>query len=300
MGQPARIAQQAGRWALVDSIPFQMPVYCKDSPALFAVFGINADKARKLIPGNEIHPFRLWNKGLLVVSVIDYLNTNIGRYIEFSIAIACTHGARPAPRLLPGLFMNHYGTGQWVFDLPVSTEVSVKGGKGIWGMPKHQANLNYIIGDKVVSSQYDQDGMFAVKIEVERPGSAWLPVGMTGVNYCGFRGMMYKSSVYFKGKLGFSLLKKGSAKLTIGDHPRVQALKGLEIDPEPLLSAFLPAANGVLDDHFECWFMSEAQKQKQIPEGMESVVDLGQGQEWLAPPVPIHEDTVIPAAFAGS
>ncbi len=295
MGHPARIDQQAGRWALVDSIPFQMPVYCKDSPALFAVFRINADKAAKLIPGNEIHPFRLWNKGLLVVSVIDYLNTNIGRYIEFSIAIACTQGSRPAPRLLPAIFMGHYGTGQWVFDLPVSTEVSVKGGKGIWGMPKHQGNLNYMVGDKVVSSQYDQDGMFAVKIEVDRPKSSWLPVSMTGVNYCGFRGMLYKSSVYFKGKLGFSLLKKGSARLTIGDHPRVQALKGLEIDPDPLFSAFLPAANGVLDDHFECWFMSEAQRQTVVPEGMESVVNLGQGQEWLAAPVPVNDSVAVPA-----
>ncbi len=294
MGQPARLEQQAGRWALVDGIPFRMPVYCRNSPALFAVFSINADKARKLIPGNEIHPLRLWNRGLLVVSVIDYLDTNIGRYIEFSIGIACTHGPRPAPRLLPALFLGHYGTGQWVFDLPVSTEVSVKGGKGIWGMPKHQGNLNYVIGHDVVSSQYDQDGMFAVKIEVQRPRSTWLPVSMTGVNYCAFRGLLIKSSLYFHGKVGFHLFKKGSARLTIGDHPRVQALKGLEIDPDPILAAFLPAANGVLDDHFESWFLSEAKLPTVVPEGMESVVNLGQSQEWLAPPDPIS-DPAAPA-----
>ena len=290
MGQPARLEQQAGRWALVDCIPFRMPVYCRDSPALFAVFSINADKARKLIPGNEIYPVRLWNRGLLVVSVIDYLDTNIGRYIEFSIAIACTHGARPAPRLLPALFMGHYGTGQWVFDLPVSTEVSVKGGKGIWGMPKHQANLNYIVGDDVVSSQYDQDGLFAVKVEVQRPKSAWMPVKMHGVNYTAFRGMLFKSGVYFHGKLGFHLFKKGSAKLIIGDHPRVQPLKDLEIDPDPILAAFLLQANGVLDDHSESWFISEAKRPAAPPEGMESVVNLGQGQEWLAAPVPISDE----------
>lgn len=287
-----RIDQQAGRWALVDSIPFQMPVYCRNSPALFAAFTINADKARKLIPGNEIHPVRLWNKGLLVVSVIDYRDTNIGKYIEFSIAIACTHGSKPAPRLLPALLMKHYGTGQWVFDLPVSTEVSVKGGKGIWGMPKHQGNLNYIIGVDKVSSQYDQDGMFACKIEIDRPRSTWLPVNASGVNYCAFRGMLVKSSVHFKGKLGFNLMKKGSARLTLGDHPRVQPLKDLEISPEPLLAAFLPQANGVLDDHFESWFLSEAKLPTVVPEGLESVVNLGQGQEWLTPPVPIADDAV--------
>jgi hypothetical protein len=295
MGQPARIRQQEGRCALVDGIPFRMPVYCRNSPALFAVFKINPDKARKLIAGNEIHPLRLWNRALLVVSVIDYIDTNIGRYIEFSIAIACTHGAKRAPRLLPALLMNHYGTGQWVWDLPVSTEVSVKGGKGIWGMPKHQANLNYMVSDSMVSSQYDQDGIFAVKIEVDRPKSNWLPVNMTGVNYCAFRGMLFKSKVYFKGKLGLRLMKKGSARLFIGDHPRVQPLKELEIDPNPLLAAFLPAANGVLDDHFDCWFLSEPQPPAPNFEGMESVVNLGQSQAWLAPPAPLSDEESLRA-----
>jgi Acetoacetate decarboxylase (ADC) len=289
MAQPARLEQQAHRWALVDGIPFELPVYCRNSPALFAVFSIDADKARKLIPGNEIYPIRLWNRGMLVVSVIDYLETNIGRYIEFSIAIACTHGSRPAPRLLPGLFMSHYGTGQWVFDLPVSSEVSVKGGKGIWGMPKHQANLDYAIGEDVVSSRYDQDGMFAMKIEVQRPKSCWVPVRMRGVNYSAFRGMLFKSAVFFSGKLGFHLFKRGSAKLIIGDHPRVQPLKELDISPDPILAAFLPQANGVLDDHTESWFLSENSLPATPPEGMEAVVNLGQSQEWLAPPVSVKD-----------
>ena len=288
MGQPARIDEQAGRWAVVDDIPFHMPVVCRNSPALFAVFSINAEKARALIPGNEIHPMRLWKKGLLVVSVIDYVDTTIGKYIEFSIAIACTHGSKPAPRLLPAIFQGAYGTGQWVFDLPVSSEVSVKGGKGIWGMPKHQANLNYVIGEKTVSSQYDADGQFAVKIEIERPQNVSLPLRASGVNYCAFRGLLMKSTVYFTGKLGFSFMKKGSGRLILGDHPRVQALKGLEIDPEPLATAFVPRANGVLDDHFESWFLSETQPAA-AAEGLKSVVDLGQSQEWLAPPVPISE-----------
>ena len=290
MAQPTRLAQQAGRWAMVDRIPFKLPVYCRNSPALFAIFSIDADKARRLIPGNEVHPVRLWNRGLLVVSVIDYLDTNIGRYIEFSIGIACTHGSHPAPRLMPTLFLNHYGTGQWVFDLPVSTEVSVKGGKGIWGMPKHQANLNYIIGNDVVSSQYNQDGMFAVKIEVQRPKSCWMPVRMRGVNYSGFRGMLFKSTIYFHGKLGFHLFKSGSAKLILGDHPRVQPLKHLDIRPDPIFAAFLPEATGVLDDHTESWFLSETTLPATPPEGMETVVNLGQSQEWLAPPVPIPDD----------
>ena len=166
MAVPRRLQKQRGLHALVDGIPFNMPVESKDASALMAVFSINADKARELLPGQEIHPFRLWKKALLVVTVINYKDTVIGKYIEFSVAIACTHGSKPAPPLLPGLLMKWYGTGQYVYDLPVSTEISVKGGKGIWGMPKHQANLDFIVGERRVSSQYDLDSHLAVKIEI--------------------------------------------------------------------------------------------------------------------------------------
>jgi hypothetical protein len=252
-----------------------------------AAFSINADKARALLPGNEIYPLRLWNKGVLVITVIDYRDTVIGKYIEYSIAIACTHGSRPAPRLLPAVLMNSYGTGQYVYDLPVSTEISVKGGKGIWGMPKHQANLDFLISDSTVSSQYDKDGQFAMKIEIQKPRKAWFPLSMAGVNYCQYRGMLMKSSLYFKAKAGFTFRKKGAAKLTIGDHPRVRALKDLEVNEDSIFTAFIPAANGVLDDHYESWFLSFPEPPQARPEGFESVIDLGLGEEWLAPPKPL-------------
>ena len=289
MSIPRRLKKQSGRYSLVDGIPFHLPIYCRNSPCLMAAFSINAEKARQLLPGNEIYPLRLWNKGVLLITVIDYRDTVIGKYIEYSIAIACTHGPRPAPRLLPALLTQNYDSGQYVYDLPVSTEISVKGGKGIWGMPKHQANLNFIITDKTISAQYDKDGQFAMKIEIDNPGKAWMPVNMAAVNFCQYRGMLMKSSIFFKAKAGFSLFKKGAARLTIGDHPRVRGLKELEIGKDPIFTAFIPAANGLLDDHYEAWFLSFPQPPTQRPEGFESVIDLGLSQEWLSPPKPLDD-----------
>lgn len=281
--RPKRLKTQANRYALVDGISFKLPVSSARSPALMAVFSIDADKAAALLPGNELHPFRLWRRGLLVITVIDYRETNIGKYIEYSIAIACTHGERAAPRLIPALLMKTFGTGQYVFDLPVSTEVSVKGGKGIWGMPKHQANLDFLIGDDWVSSQYDLDGQMLMRIDVATPKNAWLPVNTGAVNYCAFRGMLMASYIYFKGKLGFKL-GRNAARLTIGEHPRLAPLKDLDISEHALFSGFFPETAGVLDDHFECWFLSEEQAQTIPMEGLESIVDLEQKQEWLTPP----------------
>jgi acetoacetate decarboxylase len=284
MAIPKRVLAATGRYSLVDGIPFKLPISCEKSPVLMAAFPINAEKAAALMPGNEIFPLRVWNRGLLVITVVDYRVTTIGKYIEYSIAIACTHGAKAAPRLLPALLMKTYDTGQYVYDLPVSTEISVKGGKGIWGMPKHQASLDFIIGDNTVSAQYDCDGHFAMKIEIARPRKTWLPINLGAINFCEFRGMLFKSYIYFRGEVGMELFKRAQATLTIGDHPRVKALKTLEIDSKPIFTAFIAEAKGVLDDHGESWFMSYSQPPTVRPEGLESVVDLGLSEKWLPPP----------------
>jgi hypothetical protein len=285
MRVPRRLKQQAGRYALVDEIPFSLPVNSERTPALMAVFPIDARRAAELLPGDEVHPVRISGQsGLLVITVVNYEITDIGRYIEFSIAIACTHGARAAPPLLPGILRRLYGTGQFVYDLPVSTEISVKGGKGIWGMPKHQANLDFVVSKRTVSSQYDLDGQLAMRIEIDRPRFARFPVSAAAVNYCAFRGMLMKSYIYFRGRCGINLPFSRSARLEIGDHPRVAPLKELRIAPKPLITLWLPETGGMLDDHYESWFLSYPEPPSRPPEGLESVVDLGLGQEWLSPP----------------
>lgn len=282
---PRRQRRLAGRHALVDGIPFRMPVNSAHTPALMAAFTVDADRAAELLPGGEVHPFRLpRNRGVLMITVVDYRTTDIGKYVEFSIALACTRGPRPAPVLLPGLFRRLFGTGQFVVDLPVSSEISVKGGKGIWGMPKHQANLDFVITDDVVSSQYDKDGLLAMKIEIDRPRMAQLPISVGAVNYCAFRGMLMKSSVFFKGRMDVAFGPQAGARLYLGDHPRMDPLRALDIASRPLFTAFLEDSEGVLDDHYEGWFLTYDQAPIERPEGLESVIELGLSEEWLDPP----------------
>ncbi len=280
-----RIERLRGRHALVDGIPFRLPVDSSDTPALMAAFPISAARAAELIPGEEVHPLQLGGDlALLVITVVDYRTTDIGSYIEFSIAIACTHGLQRAPALLPALLRGRYGTGQFVVDLPVSTEVSVKGGKGIWGMPKHQANLDFVIRDDKVWSQYDLDGQLCCRIEVDMPRWTGLPVSTAAVNYCAFRGMLNKSSIHFRGRAGLKVPLTRSARLTLGDHPRMEPLSQLRVRERPLFAGYFPSTRGILDDHMESWFLTFNQPPTTAPEGLESVIGLGLGQEWLAPP----------------
>ena len=282
---PKRIKRYTGKYALVDHIPYHMPISATDSPALMAGFSCDWEKANALIPGNEVHALRLPNgKAALLITVINYLHTSIGKYIEYSIAIGCTHGSKPAPRILNTVLMKTYGTGQYILDLPVSSEISVKGGKGIWGMPKHQANLDFVVSDTTVSSQYEKDGQFAFRIEMERPKHASLKIKVGTTNYCRFRNMLMASYIYFQTSAGINLFGKAKANLYIGDHPNVSFLKDIGINPDPFFTIYMPQANGILDDHFECWFMTFDEPPLEMPEGLESVFGLGKGEDWLPAP----------------
>ena len=286
---PRRQRRLAGRHALVDGIPFRMPVDSVDTPALMAAFPVEAEEAARLLPGGELHPLRLLDgRALLVVTVIDYTSTDIGSYVEFSLALACTHGPRPAPPLLPGLLHRPFGTGQFVLDLPVSSEVSVKGGKGIWGMPKHQANLDFVVTATTVSSQYDVDGRLGARIEIDRPGPSALPIRLGAANYCTFRGMLVRSSVYVEGTADVAFGRRAGARLVLGDSPYVAPLHSLGIAERPLFTVFLRSTRAVLDDHVESWFVTGEEAGRTYGEPLESVVGLGLSTAWLDPP------TVVP------
>ena len=51
------------------------------------------------------------------------------------------------------------------------------------------------------------------------------------------------------------------------------------------MTAFVPEATGVLDDHIESWFLSLPEMPARAPEGFETVMNLGLGEEWLAQPM---------------
>ena len=285
---PRRQERLRGQHARVDGIKYSMPVNSDDSPVLMAAFPIDKRAAAAVLPGTELRPFSLGGKGLLVVTVVNYRSTDIGKYIEYSLAIAVTHGSRPAPPLLPLAFQKTFGLGQFVVDLPVSSEVSVKGGKGIWGMPKHQASLDFVVTESTVSAQYDDAGKLGCFVEIERRRPMGIPLKLAASNYCAFRGMLMKSDIYFEATGDIALGREAKARLVLGDAPGVAPLKALRPADKPVFTAYLPEAHGVLDDHFEAWFLTAATAEEaaRIPAGdpLESVVGLGQGQQWLAAP----------------
>ena len=294
MSFPRRVRWLEGRYANVDGIPFEMPVRTQTSPALFAAFTIDSSAARAMLPGQELHPVELFGRGVLVLAVVNYLDTTIGKYVEFCIGVLCARGYAPPAAAAAMVFRSRYGTGIYLYDLPVSSEISVKGGVGIWGMPKRKANLDFVIGDDVVSSQYDLDGQLVMRIDIPRPPTATLPFQLNGVGYGDARGLLSKSYTHLRCKMGMHL-RPHTARLLVGDHPRSEPIKRLDINPHALFTGFAPRIDGVLDDHIEQWYLTADSPPEQAAFGLKDAVDLTLSQEWLDPPDRATSDRLMDA-----
>ncbi|MCE8422297.1 hypothetical protein LZ190_27235, partial [Rhodovulum sulfidophilum] len=80
MGIPKRQREIEGRHAYVDGIRYVMPINSWEASAMIAAFPCDYDAAAALLPDAYVHPFRYFRRALLVVTVIDYRQTDIGSY----------------------------------------------------------------------------------------------------------------------------------------------------------------------------------------------------------------------------
>ena len=82
MSVPKRILDYTGRYSLVDGVPFTLPVKATNCPAFMAGFFCDYNKAKELMPGNELHPFKFINgKAIFMATIVNYVDTTIGKYI---------------------------------------------------------------------------------------------------------------------------------------------------------------------------------------------------------------------------
>ena len=236
--------------------------------------------------------------GSSMVTVVDYEITDIGTYVEYR-SPSRAPGPRPAPPLLPRHLQRPLRRRPVRLDLPVSSEISVKGGKGIWGMPKHQANLDFRHHDRTVSSQYDVDGLLCLRIEIDRPPAAasrWTSAPSTSAQ---FRGMVMRSSIYFRAPPSVARGPAGIGAAAPRRRPAGSHRCATSTSTAAVLHRRLPTTHGVLDDHFECWFLMHESAPAGLtarPEGLESVAELDNDTTWLEPPIAAGRGQGAPAA----
>lgn len=127
--------------------PSRIPVFYYDATMLTAAFPARLDALRLLLPDPRFVPARLApGLGLVVVSALEYRDTDIGPYNELAIAIVLNE---------PRLRLNLPGRALWdavfrpeekhafIVHLPVTTEIALRGGVDFYNFPKFLAGIEF-------------------------------------------------------------------------------------------------------------------------------------------------------------
>ncbi len=245
--------------ALSDEISktYQFPTFYADVTCAIAIFLCNRERARAMMPHPSMQPVKMpGGRSVVLLSCYEYKNVmNIAPYNEIAMTIPIMVGEGWAPPLLP-LVMDFKKKGYYVFSMPVtSLENQIRGAR-IWGLPKVVETIDVSTeGESCTTTARDESGEVYLELTVPKAGST-KHFDETGHLYSIRDGELLKSRTCFKGDFTVStradlLWKKGlptdSPALQLGDSPRADALKALEIEPTAFQFRYSPSMNSCFD-----------------------------------------------------
>jgi hypothetical protein len=245
--------------ALTDEISktYSFPTFYADVTCAVAIFLCDRDRAREMMPHPSLRPVKMpGGRSVVIFSCYEYRNVmNIAPYNEIAMTIPIMVGDGWAPPLLP-LVMDFKGKGYYVFSMPVTSLENRIRGTSIWGLPKIVEEIDISTeGGACATTAKDDRGETYLELTVPTTGST-KHFDETGYLYTVRDGELLKSRTCFKGDFTVTtnaalLWKKirpaGTPVLRLGNSPRADAIKALNIEPTPFQLRYCASMNSCFD-----------------------------------------------------
>lgn len=155
--------------------PGKTPTFYYDGGCMTAVFAARYGALRDLMPDRSYVPARLGpGLGVLAISCLEYRDTDVGPYNELLIGIPLIE---PAFRInLPGrALVTATRRGQqpsFVWQLPVTTDVALRGGVDFYNFPKFIAQIDFDESDGRWRCRLAEGQEHILTLSGERVGTA--------------------------------------------------------------------------------------------------------------------------------
>lgn len=232
---------------------FKFPTLFKGTENGMAIFLCSYNKLKKHLPHSSMNPVRMpGNRAVFAISCYKYTHIQeMQPYNEISFTVPVVFsGAWNIPFVTmatKGLYKNF---GYYVFSMPVnSVENNIRGNK-IWGLPKFVTQIEVKSENGMFYTKVYDDKTPYVDIKFPIAGSKKnmhekLAILSVKENQLLGANVTYRGEFLVNTSLGvaFRKEKKDNAVLRIGDTPRGNLLKGIELETVPFQTRY---SNNVL------------------------------------------------------
>ncbi|MBB6646803.1 acetoacetate decarboxylase family protein [Halobellus ruber] len=155
--------------------------------------------------------------------------SGIEPYNEFGVLLPAVHDDS---RTLPYVSVFTRGVTGYVWYLPVTSEPAKALGVDIWGYPKEVADITHRDDGSTRRTSVTVDGEHLVDVTVDRPPA--FSQTDSGVSYTTMDGRLLREELELDGEIGVWPYSS-SISYTLGDHPRAERLKQLDLSDRALL-----------------------------------------------------------------
>lgn len=237
---------------------FSFPTFYKDVSCGMGVFMCNYDQALKVLPHPSMRPVRMpGGRAVIIFSCYEYRTVmNMQPYNEIAMTIPLLINPSISVPVLPLISKAFKNFGYHVFSMPVTSEENRIRGQKLWGIPKvtERIDVEQQAGFSTTVA-YDPKGKEYFRLRVPMSGKPE-SFDETGNLYSVREGELVKAQTNFKGDFKVNkhmglLFNKGKKSndplLTLGDSPRSEVLKGLEIEESVFQTRWCPSMEACFD-----------------------------------------------------
>jgi len=228
---------------LTDSIAkdFLFPTLYRNVTCGIGIFLCDYGKAKAALPHPSMHPVRMpGGRAVVIFSCYEYKEVlGMRPYNEIAMTIPVMMGDGPGIPVLPLVLKAFKNFGYHVFSMPVTSLENQIRGTRIWGIPKVVERIDVVVdGTHSTTTAFDDAGREYFRLAIPTQGGKQ-HFDETGNLYSVLDGKVLRGQTNFKGDFAVNkqmglLWNKGKKAerplLTLGDSPRSEMLKALELE----------------------------------------------------------------------
>lgn len=175
-----------------------------------------------------MHPLRSSPRhGPIVISCYEFRDFDIGPYNEVAISIPFTLD-KPSPMFTGSLRKSPAEPYLYIHHLPVTTDIALDAGVEFGGYPKFLASIDFEQHDRTLTCRLAKNDEHILTLEgrildlIETPRSRRHPFTFRNQR-------LLRSETITNQRRSGSSTNSADARLTLGNHPIADELKGLEL-----------------------------------------------------------------------
>lgn len=225
----------------------KIPIFYRDGTAITALLPASIRRLRRILPDARYRPASLLpGVGVVGLTALDYRDTDIGPYGEFSFFVALRP---PFSAEGPGLLGQNRRKQMhiYIWHLPVTTEIALRGGVDYYNFPKFIANIDFENAGGEVRCRLSEKGEPIATLSGKRIPPTRRDLRMQNFIHLYMDGQPQSTEFKIHASEWASSWGSRNVRVELGqNHPVARALRGVLLSTRPLQYLYMPRFEAIL------------------------------------------------------